>query len=65
MTIVSIYSVAMSNVAVQVRGAEKPIFVNADKAEENTSSGQLTIYRDGKPVGHFNLQDVAGWWLEE
>jgi hypothetical protein len=64
--IVKIYSVAMSNfVVVQIRGAASPTFVKADKAEEDTGTNQLTVYKDGKAVGHFKLDEIAGWWLAD
>lgn len=54
----------MKTLCVQFKGNEKPVRLEADKAENNEVTNELLAYRGGQVVGHFNMAEVAGWWLE-
>jgi hypothetical protein len=59
------YSVPIKTLCVQVKGREKEIGFQAEKAEENSDTNELIAYRNGQIVGRFTLEDIQGWWLED
>jgi hypothetical protein len=55
----------MKTLFVVVKGSEKPVSLSADKVEQNEVSGELVASRGAQVIGRFQLQEVAGWWLDE
>ena len=66
----TVYNLTMAKfVHIQIRGVEKAIEIQADKAEESGMiSGpdySLLISLKGTPVGKFNGHIVDGWWIAD
>jgi hypothetical protein len=69
--VATVYTCAMPKfVYVQVRGAEKPVMIQADKVERQEKPSPpgtytLIVSHGGTQVGEFNGADIAGWWFQD
>lgn len=53
-------------VYIQFKGLSAPTRIKASTVEENDDTERLVVKdSNGKKIGEFKVNDVAGWWIEE
>lgn len=62
MIVTTIYAFNMPIfVHVQIKGVQQSLTIPADKVQRE--GDKLTLSKNEKPVGEFNVSAVEGWWI--